>query len=443
MARCADYQSRRLDNGDLECCSRDSAIRDKRPDRAARGATVTTAPGATLDLNNNTGVTLAAIAGFGNVNVGANGLTLGAATSVFMGSLQGSGAINVSAGTFDVTGNSSAFTGNWNINGGIVRVNSNNALGTGTVNIGASSGTTGATLTVATNGAVTTIPNNIVITNGSTGTMVLQSTVTATNISVEYAGSLTINKVTGTSGLTLGGGFSSTATPTGACTISGNISGPGSIFMDSGNWNFNGNNSGWSGGMQISAGNAQVIGLGTDTALGTGTLAFTSTSFGLMLRADNGARTIANNITSVAGSNRFGITGKNDLTFNGTLTLQTAASLDMQISNVGTTTFANTISGVAGAGISQNGFGTLVLSGANTFTGNYNFNSGVLGLGSDSVGGPITNGPVGTGTLVINAVSSNGAVLPRSMVRARSTIRSPSTATSSSMARTISPLAGR
>jgi len=392
-------------------------------------AAVTIGANATLDLNNNTGVTLASVAGFGTANVGTGGLTLGTNNTVFMGALQGSGAITMNgANTFVVSGNNGGFSGNWNVNAGTLQTGSNTALGSGTIFLGNTTGSTAALLNVPANGGATTISNNIVVNNGSTGTMGLFTTVSATNMSVNLSGSLTINKVTGTSGLTLGGAFSSTALQSGANTLSGNISGPGSILYDSGNWNFYGNNSGWSGGLTISAGNALVIGLGTDTALGTGPVTYSSTSFGLTMRADNGARTLSNPVSIVAATSIFSVTGTNDLTLSGPLTLATAGGAHaISVSNMGTTTLSGAIgSASATATFSKNGFGDLVLSGPSTFAGGFTLNSGALGLGRDTVGSPtITSGPVGTGTFTINAAGSNGAVL-RATGGAR-TVNNPTT----------------
>ena len=63
--------------------------------------------------------------------------------------------------------------------------------------------------------------------------------------------------------------------------------------------------------------------------------------------------------------------------------------------------------------LSKSGAGVLALSGASTFTTGFNLNQGGLMFGAGSTGGPVTSGPVGTGTLVIaggTSLLSDGTV---------------------------------
>lgn len=366
-------------------------------------AAVTLAPGATLDLNNNA-VTAANISGFGTVNIGTGSLTLSSNSTTFMGSLQGSGNITLGgANTFTVTGNSAGYTGNWSLNAGTtLAVGSNNALGSGTITLNAA--TAQATITAGGGFGATTISNNI-IANTTTSTSGPQITAVA-GTSIEFTGTITINNTNATVGFRLNGPFSSTAVQSGAWTISGNITSAGNagpVSWFGGNWNLHGNNT--INGFQMDAGNALVLGVGQDSALGGASSTVTVTTFGGMLRADNGPRTLANPFILNGAANNFTITGTNALTLNGTLLLNSTGTTNHNINviNTATTTIAGVISAnSATAPMSKTGFGDLVLSGANTFAGGFNLVSGSLGFGSSSGGG---NGPVGTGTLTIG----NGA----------------------------------
>ncbi len=95
----------------------------------------------------------------------------------------------------------------------------------------------------------------------------------------------------------------------------------------------------------------------------------------------------------------------NDLTFStGAVSLGNAANI-FTIGN-NNTTFGGIISdgGGSGAGsIDKQGAGTLILSGANTYSGGTTLSAGTLGIGVDSVvsGGHIISGALGTGTLTV------------------------------------------
>src|SRR5262249_34707805 len=156
-----------------------------------------------------------------------------------------------------------------------------------------------------------------------------------------------------------------------------------------------------------------VVGLGTDTALGSGPVSVGDASGdGATVRADFGPRTLANSLNFAGGGVHLGVTGVNDLTFSGPINLGTAASQNFDIISRAVTTLSGVISGGAGVGLIKNGGGALVLSGINTYPGDVILNAGVLGLGSDSTGA-VTGGPLGTGTLNVyggnlRAVNTNG-----------------------------------
>lgn len=189
------------------------------------------------------------------------------------------------------------------------------------------------------------------------------------------------------------------ATGTGNTTISGVISDTGALTKtDVGTLTLSGNNT-YSGGTSLQLG---TIAMGHNNALGSGALSIT----GGTLEASGGSRTIGNT-TSLAGNVTVG--GANNIDFTGTWT-QTGADRTITVSNSGTTTFGNivlaennqtrtltmdvgaggaTVSGVisdgtgSGAdGFTKNGTGTLVLSGANTYTGTTTINAGTIQIGA-------------------------------------------------------------
>jgi autotransporter-associated beta strand protein len=207
-------------------------------------------------------------------------------------------------------------------------------------------------------------------------------------------------------GFRLNGPFSSTAIQPGAWTISGNITSAanaGQVVWFGGNWNLHGNNT--INGFTMDNNLAMILGVGHDNALGGAASTVTVTTFGGMLRADNGPRTLANPFVLNGAANNFGITGTNPLTLTGTFLLNSTGTTNHNINviNTATTTISGVISAVSPtAPMSKTGFGDLVLSGANTFAGGFDLRSGSLGFGSS---GGVGSGPVGTGTFSIG----NGA----------------------------------
>jgi autotransporter-associated beta strand protein len=145
------------------------------------------------------------------------------------------------------------------------------------------------------------------------------------------------------------------------------------------------------------------MGIGTDTAFGTGPMIIANQSFTATFRADFGARTIANPFNWETGTvaNSVGFTGTNDMTFTSPTVDLAGATRTFNVLSTGTTTFTgNMINGSATSALVKAGGGTLVLSGASTYTGATTLNAGVLGFGSSSVG--TTSGPIGVGAFNLN-----------------------------------------
>jgi autotransporter-associated beta strand protein len=376
--------------------------------------------GATLDINGTTS-TVGNINGYGNVNLGTNGtLTLGSIAQIvqFGGSLLGSGTlIKTGSGiTTALAGDSTVsggFTGGVQVLGGTLSVQTPGALGTGTspILLGATTGSTQALLVLG--APITTFSRDITVQAGSAptaahtitapaGVLTLSSNIVVNNVGVTYtSGGYTATGV----GLQLSG---TTGSAGGMITQTGTISGAGGIVVFGGNWGFNGNNT-YTGGTFVDTATTGAISVGSDSVVsgstivsgpfGTGPVAF-STLFGSNLRADGGARTIANVIRLSSTGGHFGTAGSNPLTFTGAVDLQGATvAQSFHIMSTALVTFAGGIQN--GNGILKNGPGTLALTVASTYTGGTTVNAGTL-LVNNTAGSA-----TGTGAITVNS----GAIL--------------------------------
>ena len=346
--------------------------------------------GASLDLNNNN-TTLGGLVGWGDTNLGSGNLTIDSTTSPILaygGGFVGTGAlIKQNTNTQTLAGNSSGFSGDVRILGGTLTVNSTGALGTGTTPIllGNTSGTTQAILNLGP--SVNTFSRDITVQAGSTPATAhafnFGSGINSISSNILMNNALRLTGASGAAG--------------GTTTMSGTLSGVGSLTVFSGNWSFTGNNS-YSGGTTFDTVTSAWAGVGNNSAFGSGPITF-STGFGTNLRADGGARTIANQINLQSTGGYFGVAGTNDLTFNGNFDLQGATvAQTLNIFNTGTTTINGVIQNGTG-GLIKNGVGTLNLMNANTYTGGTTINAGVVGVGN--------NAAFGVGTVQVN----DGAVL--------------------------------
>lgn len=235
------------------------------------------------------------------------------------------------SGTLVLSG-TNGYVGETVINGGTVSVTGDGNLGGGAVTLN------GGTLTVT---GSTTIDNGIVL--GSNGGTVSNSA--AVTLSGEISGSGSLTK-TGSSALTLSGDN----TYTGATTL-----------------------------------NSGVLTVTHSNALGT-SAGGTTVANGTTLRLGNGI-TIADALTlSGTGVNAgFGALKVNEGTGSATVTgnITLAANTDIGAYNAGDTlTLSGNISG--GFALSKVGSGTVVLSGANTYTGTTTVSTGTLRIADDA-----------------------------------------------------------
>jgi autotransporter-associated beta strand protein len=299
--------------------------------------------------------------------------------------------------------------GSVNVSEGLLFGATGYTLNSGTITL---SGTASVNNTITTQPSATaTIASTLTGSNGLTksgdGTLVLSG-------SNSYTGGTTIS--TGTLQLGAGstvGSISGTISNQGVLvvnrsdnlTLSESISGAGSLVKNgSGALILSGSNS-YSGGTTISSGTLQA---GHNSALGTGsiTLGVSGTTASITFTsADATDRTISNSLASFAGSNwntAFGSAVTGNLTF-GNSTSVTLGSTRTFIVNNSWTSFANSFTG-NGDGITKNGTGTLILLGANTYTGATTINAGTLQLGNGGATGSLSTSSAITvnGTLTFN-----------------------------------------
>ena len=199
--------------------------------------------------------------------------------------------------------------------------------------------------------------------------------------------------------LTLQGTSMPTIQGPGACIISGLVTGNGSIHKAGGGSLTLSHANDFSGGIVFNLGQLNI---NNSAALGTGPLNIFS----------NGPQTIDNtsgsDITTSTYNNAIGLSvdinfiGSNSLNLGtGAVTLNTTPTIT--VSN-NTLTIGGVLSG--GYGITKAGAGTLLLSGASTYTGLTTINAGTIKLGAT---GNATNSPLGT--VAAGTSVSSGATL--------------------------------
>jgi fibronectin-binding autotransporter adhesin len=212
----------------------------------------------------------------------------------------------------------------------------------------------------------------------------------------------------------------------------------------------------YTGGTSILA-RSEIIQVGSSSAFGTGPITFTNvpTNVVTQIQAFGGPQTIPNNVTANFG---FNLGGLNNITFNGTITLDQGRAIAYNSAAGTTLTFNNTVTaGTAGAaagtlttsvisgttavvgimvfngviretpGVTSglilnlsNGNGTAVstdqMNALNMYSGGTTLNGAgstvLIGISSNVTGSTINSGPLGTGPVTLG-VPGGGSAAPR------------------------------
>jgi fibronectin-binding autotransporter adhesin len=335
-----------------------------------------------LSVGNNT---LLVLNGGGNNNYTgtttiSSGSTLnlaGGGNSSFGSAISGGGALTKSGGgTATLTGGNSSFTGKTTISGGALSIDSEVRLGTA--------------------------PGSFVADQLTLGNGVLETTAT---FGLAANRGITLNSGTvGVMRVASGTALTNNAVITG----SGNLAkeGMGTLTLMAANTH--------SGETRLREG---VLLVGNDAAFGTGAIQISFLAgFGSKTLAAEGssARTITNTLL-IYNDLMLGQAAANagSLTFSGTTELGNEAGLRTIVTAAGTShTFSGAINGLRG--MVKQGSGTLVLSGANTFTGTLFADEGVTELAGGSLAGGFIDVGGGVNGNAVNAsdttlrVSTNG-----------------------------------
>ncbi|NJA04139.1 DUF4347 domain-containing protein [Methylococcaceae bacterium WWC4] len=304
----------------------------------------------TLSLN--ASETIGSLAGAGSVVLGSNTLTAGGdnSSTTFSGGISGSGGLTkAGSGTLILSG-SNTFSGALTLSGGTLQTASLGSAGSLVMD--------GGTLAASAGGITSSVGVSVTANGGAFNTT---------------AGNITLNgNLTGTGGITVGGG-------------AGNV------------LKLAGTNTGYSGTVTL---NNTIIDIASDSALGTGALAWN----GGKLRSTTTARSIGNAIT-LGGD--VTMSGSFALTFTGNVDFGNAART---INSGVDTTFSGILSNSSGL-FTKTGAGTMTLSGANTLTGAVTLSLGGLTLNNASAIANNTAVSVGAGTtLTLGAAKTIGSL---------------------------------
>jgi outer membrane autotransporter protein len=340
----------------------DGALTQFNDNSTGGNAQFTTNAGGVVDFSNTSGpngdgnISAGSIAGTGNYYLGSNLLTVG-----------GNNLSTTVSGVISDCGDSGSDCSNAGATGGgLIKI------GTGTLTLSGANAYTGPTMVNAGTlqaGAVNAFSSASAFTVASGATLDLAG-FNQTIGSLAGAGSVTLGAAT----LTTNGDGSDT-------TFSGTISGSGRLVkVGEGTLTLSGNNS-YQGGTIVSEG---TLAVGSSRAVGTGAL------------------TLADGTTLQAAAN--GLTLANAVRLNGDVTVDTQSN---------TMTLSGPISGTGG--LDKIGSGTLMLTGASTYTGTTTVSEGVLNVNGSLVssvcvcsGGTLT----GTGSIGGLSVSGGGIVAP-------------------------------
>jgi outer membrane autotransporter protein len=340
----------------------DGALTQFNDNSTGGNAQFITNAGGVVDFSNTSGpngdgnISAGSIAGAGNYYLGSNLLTVG-----------GNNLSTTVSGIISDCGDSGSDCSNAGATGGgLIKI------GTGTLTLSGANTYTGPTMVNA-----GTLQAGAVNTFSSASAFMVASGAT-----LDLAGfNQTIGSLAGAGSVTLGAATLTTNGDDSDTTFSGTISGSGRLVkVGEGTLTLSGNNS-YQGGTIVSAG---TLAVGSSRALGTGPL------------------TLADGTTLQAAAN--GLALANAVRLNGDVTVDTQST---------TMTLSGPISGTGG--LDKIGSGTLMLTGASTYTGTTTVNEGVLNVNGSLVSTVcVCSGAMLTGTGSIGglSVSGGGIVAP-------------------------------
>jgi fibronectin-binding autotransporter adhesin len=324
-------------------------------------------------------------------------LKSGAGTLVLSGNLSHTGVTTVinGGGKLVLSGNNVAATGGMSLNGGVTQFDSPASInGTlrdvtvntaGTVAFGSSFPDANipaalAERIVATS-AGTIAADNHAATNFDLNTPGLTGAYLGAVGNVTYTGTLTPNGNVyrlGGGGGTITMADANAVTGAGKSLMVGEVGSGGTVVLA--------NSNNYDGGTTLNY--AATLAVGNDNALGSGTLAING---GVIRSADSTAHNLPNalafsNDTYGDAWNQIIVAGTGDMTFSNTSDTPLSATTATRYFTINNpnSTFAQAFSGT-GSDIVKAGPGTLILSGANTYTAGTTIREGILRLGANNV----------------------------------------------------------
>jgi autotransporter-associated beta strand protein len=371
-----------------------------------------------LNNNNETIDALNGVAG-GSVTLGSGTLTVGAnneAAANFAGVISGTGGfIKVGLGGTQILSGTNLYSGDTQILAGDLRFDSGGTANSSTIRLGDTSGSNYAVLSLGI-GSGNNVGSTLEVRAGSSGTKVLRSlNASGTNT---YSGGITLNTgltleaQTGGTLLLQGGSLNlqantltidsqvvnagagpngaDAAASQGTVRINEVLSGNGgSIVKDgSGTLILEGINNTYTGGTTIKGG---ILGIYADGSLGTAPGAAADNIFFAASAASN--PTATHILQDTSGNVSLGAT--RNINIASTIT----GTFD---SNGNTFTVNGVING--GGNLNKTGAGTLVLTGANTYTGTTTVSQGTLNAAANgALGSGVAGGAVGTSGITVNS----------------------------------------
>ncbi len=347
--------------------------------------TLANAAGSTISANS-AGLKTITVSGAGNAIIGSNTRSLISDGSGQVGiTMNGSGLLSL--------GGTNTFSGGVLIKSGTVGWNGSSpgvlaSFGTGTIRLGDTTGSTGATLNFS---KAITITNTIVVQAGSSGAKILENT--ALNTTAVLGGLLILNdNLTARYINTASGGFTF-----GSSTTAPFLTGTGNLTLENNGLFYHtisGNNPGFTGSVIIKSGTTRISGgssLSAANAVSVDSLnnatfninQVSTTIAGLSNGANGGGLVI-----NPGAARTLTLGGTGNYSFGGTISATTPANLALTVNMTGTQTFSGT-SLYTGAITVQKG--TLILSGPNSTAALTTVQNGTLKLDFSGANAPANN----------------------------------------------------